>query len=238
MKHAILGRSLRKMNIPMTLGLAAITAFGFTTSAVLASTTSNLSQIINAGTLVVDIVDASYVPVSSPAVSMSAKTFSFACQKDAEASTGTFGTSTQQIYVKNPDAADSGWSVSLAASSPTALWDSTIADYDFNDGTGAGCDDGADTSDTLGGQLTVNPSVGTLEVGTCLNCTTDDVSKGASASFAQGSVDSITLINAAGASSDRGDWKLSGVALSQTIPAEQAAANDYNINMTLSVTAS
>ncbi len=240
MKHAsLLGRSLRKMNIPMTLGLAAVTAFGFTTSAVLAATTSNLTQVINQGTLIVDIVDASYAPVSSPVVGFSAKTFSFACQKDADASTGTFGTSTQQVYVKNPDAADNGWSVSLAATSPTAVWDSagSAFEYDFNDGTGTGCDDGAD-ADSVGGQLTVDPSVGTIEEGTCLNCTTDDVAKGAEASFAQGTVDSITLINAAADSSDRGDWRLSGVALSQTLPAEQAAAGDYAIDMTLSITAS
>jgi hypothetical protein len=227
------------MNIPMALGLAAVSAFGFTTSAVLAATTSNLSQVINQGTLIVDIVDASYVPVSAPAVAFTAKTFSFACQKDADASTGTFGTSTQQIYVKNPDAADGGWSVSIAAASPTAVWDSagSTFEYDFNDGTGTGCDDGID-ADAVGGQLTVNPSAGTLAAGACLNCNTTDVSKGAEASYAQGTLDSITVINAAAGSSDRGDWKLSGVALSQTLPAEQAAAGDYNINMTLSVTAS
>lgn len=64
------------------------------------------------------------------------------------------------------------------------------------------------------------------------------MTKGASASFTQGAVDSVTIITGAIGSDDIGDWKLSGVALSQTIPAEQAAANDYNINMTLSITAS
>jgi hypothetical protein len=54
----------------------------------------------------------------------------------------------------------------------------------------------------------------------------------------QSSVDSITLLTGAAGSNDIGDWTLQGVALSQTIPAETAAASDYDINMTLSVVAS
>lgn len=50
---------------------------------------------------------------------MTAAPFSFACQT----ATGTFGSGSQQIYVKNPDGADNGWVVSLAASAPTAIWD-------------------------------------------------------------------------------------------------------------------
>lgn len=53
----------------------------------------------------------------------------------------------------------------------------------------------------------------------------------------QGSVDSVTVVSGAAGSDDIGDWKLSGVAISQKIPAEQAAASDYDINMTLSVVA-
>jgi hypothetical protein len=54
----------------------------------------------------------------------------------------------------------------------------------------------------------------------------------------QSSVDSITLLTAAAGSSDVWDWHLQGVAVSQKIPAEQGAASDYDINMTLSVVAS
>jgi hypothetical protein len=226
MNHAI-----RK---PVALGLAALTVLG--ASSAFALSTSNLSQIINPGTLVVDIVDGSYAPVTNPGVAMSTKTFNFACQKDADASTGTFGTSTEQIYVKNPDAADNGWNVSIAAANTNAVWESVKGTYDFNDVAGSGCNDGAD-SDSVAGKLTVNPSVGTLAVGACLNCTTTDITKGSSASFTEGSVDSITLLAAAGGSDDIGDFRLQGVALSQTIPAEQPAADDYNIDMVLSVTA-
>jgi hypothetical protein len=99
------------------------------------SATSSFTQTINPGTLTVDIVDGSYVTVASPAVAMNAVTFSFACQT----ATGTFGTGTQNIYVKNPDAADNGWVVSLAAAAPTAFWASAGTNMDFNDPTTAGC---------------------------------------------------------------------------------------------------
>ncbi len=168
---------------------------------------------------------------------MGAKTFSFTCLTGGSASTGTFGTASQQIYIKNPDAADNGWTIALAASAPTAFWDSAGTDYDFNDSTSSGCGDGGD-ADTLKGQLTVDPSVGTLAVGTCASCVTTSITKGSSAAFVQSTTDSVTLLTAAAGSDDIGDWKLTGVSLSQTIPAEQAAASDYNINFTLSVTAS
>ena len=51
-------------------------------------------------------------------------------------------------------------------------------------------------------------------------------------------LDSITILIAADGSSDFGDWTLQGVAVSQTIPAEQVAATDYSLPMTLSVVAS
>jgi len=218
--------------------LSVVMLFGMTTSSyVLASSTSNFAQTINAGTLSVDIVDAGYVTVGSPAVTMSSKTFSFSCLTGGSASTGTFGTSSQVIYVKNPDAADNGWTIALAASAPTAFWDSAGTDYDFNDPTTSGCGDSAD-ADALKGQLTVDASVGTLATGACATCATTSVTKWSSAAFNEGTTDSITLLTGAAGSNDIGDWKLTGVSLSQTIPAEQPAASDYNINFTLSVTAS
>jgi len=197
---------------------------------VLASPTSNFTQTINAGTLAVDIVDASYVTVGSPSVAMNAATFSFSCQS----STGTLGTATQQIYVVNPDAADNGWVVSIAASAPTSFWDGAAADFDFNDPTTSGCADGGDT-DSLIGQMTIDASGGTLAVGGCSSCVTTNITKGSSNAFSEGTVNSITVLTGAAGSDDIGDWTLQGVSLSQTIPAEQPAASDYDINMTLSV---
>lgn len=196
-----------------------------------ASTTSNFTQTISAGTLSVDIVNGSYVTVASPTVAMSAATFSFACQTI----TGTFGTASEQIYVKNPDAADGGWTASLAGSATSAVWDGAATDYDFNDPTGSGCTDGADAGDTVGGQMTVDASVGTLATGACSACTTTGVSKGTSGSYNEGTTNSISLLIGAAGSDDIGDWTLRGVSISQKIPAEQPAAADYDINMTLSI---
>jgi hypothetical protein len=197
-----------------------------------ASGTSNFQQTINPGTLVVDIVDGSYVTVGSPAVIFPAVTFSFACQTN----TSTFGTPTQQIYIQNPDSADNGWTVSIAGSAATAVWDGAASDYDFNDPTSSGCADGVD-SDSVAGRMTVDPSVGTLAVGNCSGCATTNITKGSSTAFNQGTTDSITLLTAAAGADDIGDYTFRGIGISQTIPAQQGAASDYDINMVVSIVA-
>jgi len=50
--------------------------------------------------------------------------------------------------------------------------------------------------------------------------------------------DSITLITADGTADTSCYWDITGIGISQTIPAEQPAASDYDINMTVSVVAS
>lgn len=202
-----------------------------------AASTSEFQQVISAGTLAVDIVDGSYSSVASPAVALSTTTFSFACST----STGTFGaTTTEQIYVSNPDGADDGWTLTLAASDPTDVWDSAGTDFDFNEGGGNCADDGAttDAGDDLGGRMTVDPSGATLSVGSCSGCVVTNVSKGSEDYFDEGTTDSITLLTAAAGSDDIGDWRLNGVGVTQTIPAEQPAASDYTLSMVLTVTAS
>ena len=192
------------------------------------SISSNFQQIIQgANTLLAAIVDASYTPVTNPAIAMSPVTYGLSCQT----STGNFGTATQQIYVKNIGAADSGWTLTLAGAATSSAWTSSSAsaNYSFNNPNSSGC---------AYGQMTVNPSVGTLSVGQCQNgCTTNHLSLGSSASFSNGSTDSITLLSATAAADHTGDWTLKNIAVSQKIPAGQAAANDYNINMVLTVTA-
>ncbi len=225
---------LRKLDLTTALSVVVITT-SLVSTALYAAATSNFQFTVNPGTLSVDIVDGSYVAVGSPTVAFSSTTFSFACQTSGV--TGTFGTATQQIYVKNPDAADNGWTVSLAASAPTAFWDSAGIDVDFNDPTTSGCTDGADT-DSLKGQLTVDASGATLAAGARAGTLTTNITKGSSSAYNQGTVDSITLLTAASGSDDIGDWTLQGVTLSQSIPAETPAASDYDINMTLSVVAS
>ncbi len=202
---------------------------------VLASATSNFTQTITAGTLSIDIVDGSYVTVGSPSVAFGNVAFSFACRTAGNRTSGTFGTASQVIYVQNPDAADGGWTASLAGSSVDAVWDSAGTDYDFNDPTSSGCGDGADSPDTVGGQMTVDASGATLAVGACLACVTTNITKGTSTAYSSGTTDSVTLLTAAAGSDDIGDWKLTGVSILNTVPAEQPAASDYDINMTLSI---
>lgn len=191
-----------------------------------------LDTLAAAGTITTDIVDESYNPVSSPTMAMNAAAFSFTCQTV----TGTFGTVSERIYVNNDGGADNGWTLTLAAQATTNVWDSAGTDYDFNDPGGSGCTDGGD-ADSVGGRMTVDPSVGTLTVGQCSSCSTNNISKGSSAAYSEGAVDSITLLSATADSDNVGDWVLTGVSISQKIPAEQPAASDYNINMVLTVTA-
>ena len=222
-----------RFNLRKVLILGFISFFALGATFTFAATVSNFKQVITAGTLSVDIVDAALAPVASPAVTLASTGFSFSCQTTV----GTFGTTSEQIYMQNPGASNSGFTVSLAASAPTALWSSAGKAFDFNDPTTAGCADGADT-DTFGGQMTVNASAGTLVKGNCVGCSTTGITLGSSASFNQGVTDSITLVTAAAGSDDIGDWKLQGVGISQTIPPEQPPATDYNINLTLSIVTS
>ena len=179
------------------------------------------------GTLTVDIVDSGGNPVASPSMAMGAVTFSF----NYQTANGTFGVSTEKIRVENTTA-NPEWTLTIAANGgSTAFWDSAGTDYDFNDPT-AEAGDGGD-ADSLGGQMTIDASGGTLG-GTC---SATDITKGSSSSFSEGVTDSVTLLTA-GASADTSCyWDLTGVSISQTIPVEQPAASDYSINMTLTVAA-
>lgn len=222
-----------RLNLPITISLiiGVYSLYVFTVyHVVLASSTSNFSQAITAGTLSVDIVDASYASVATPAVAMDSVTFDYVCQP----STGVFGTATEQVYVKNPDAADGGWTVSIAGAQTTSVWDGAASDFDFNDSGGSGCTDGAD-ADSVGGQMTVDPTSATLAVGACVSCATSNITLGSSAAFVEGTTNSITLLDAAASSSDIGDWTLQGIDISQTIPAEQPVATDYDINLVVSI---
>lgn len=198
-----------------------------------ASPNIQLSQTINAGTLATDVLDASRVSVANPTATFGAATFSFDCQT----TTGTLGSGSQRLYVMNPSAAANGWTLTIAATSgATSNWtDGSSGTYDFNDSGGSGCTDGGD-ADSLAGQLTVNANAGTLTAD-CASCVTTNISKGTSTPFVQASTDSITLLTAASNSDDIGRWYLTGVGLSQTVPAEQPPAT-YTISLTITVTAS
>jgi hypothetical protein len=217
-------------SVLIAMGVLALACVSFA----LASSTSNFQQTIGVGGLAVDIVDNATTTVSSPAVSMGAATFSFECNT----STGTFGTSDQRIYIQNPDASDSGWTVALAAPNATSVWDSAGTDMDFNEAGAGGCvDDGGTTdSDALAGQLSVDPTTATISSGPS-GASTASIDLGSASQFVEGTTNSITLVTGQSGSADIGDWGVLGISVTQTIPPEQPAASDYDINMVLTISA-
>jgi hypothetical protein len=213
--------------------IAAVFLAGFSSiSTVSAANNTNLTQVVNGGTLLTDIRDASRVAVASPSFAMSAQTFSFNCGT----STGSVGSNTQRVYLDNPDSADNGWTLTMAATGGvTTLWQNSGSsqNFDFNDPSS--CTDGGD-ADARPGQLTVDPAVSTLTTD-CASCAVTSITKGSSAAYSQGVTDSVTLLNAAAGSNDVGRWYLTGVGVSQAIPAEQTV-DSYTINLTVTATAS
>lgn len=207
-------------------GVGSLWAFTTVVGAAVVSAAPNsyLNQTITPGTLTTNILDASRVSVASPSVSMPSKNFSFEC----ETVTGTLGSLTERIYVLNGKGDNAGWTLSLgAADGATAKWsngDATPKTYSFNDPAGTGC---------TTGQLTVNPTPSTITAD-CSSCQSATVTKGASTAMTAATP--VTLMTgAANAHIYRG--YMTGVSLSQKVPAEQAPGS-YTINMTLTAAAS
>lgn len=176
---------------------------------------SNLTQTVNPGSLSTSILDSGGSPVGSPSFGMSATTAATTTQT----STGTFGNTNQRITVENPGASNTGWTLALAG---TGSWsDGGTNAYPFDGATSAA------------GQLTVNPSAGTL---TPTFGTSTGITKGSSATFLNGTVDSIELLNAGATSDDVWSGYLVGTTLSQTVPAGTPAAS-FSLTVTQTVTA-
>ncbi len=173
--------------------------------------TSVLSQTINNGTASTDIRDAGGSVLSNPTITMNAATLSTSQQT----STGTFGSNSQRITVDNPGGANNGWTLSLNATVPgTGTWTSGGNTYAYNGATAAL------------GQLTVNPAAGTL---TAVTGGSTGVTLGTSATYSGSSA--ITLVSASAGSADIWNGYVTGIGLSQTIPASQPAGT-YTLNMT------
>jgi hypothetical protein len=167
-----------------------------------------------------DIVDGSGNSVASPSVSMSATSEAFTCQT----STGSLGISTQKVRVTNTTPADkNGWTLDLAASS-TNWSDGSGHTYKYNDRTGSGC---------TNGQLTVDPTSETITPES--GCTTTGVSPLASTT-SYTSTSPITIASAGSTASYYCYWDVTGLGLSQKIPASQAAGS-YSIGLTMTLTA-
>jgi hypothetical protein len=226
-------KKLKKIKLSVFIVLIALVFV----PAAYAASNSTLTQTITAGVLSTDILDASRNPVASPAVSMSSKAYAFDCQSGVDSSSGTLGTNTERLYVSNPSAANDGWSLTIAATSgATSSWANAGATraIDFNDPTTGGCSDGADT-DSSSGQMTIDPSVGTLTTD-CASCTATGVTKGSSAAFAEGTLNSLTLLSAAAGSDDVWRGYLTAADIKQVIPGE-TPADSYTLNLTLTATA-
>lgn len=208
------------MKIPhKLLAVAAVTTLAFVAvpAAYAATTaTSTLSQVINNGTLSTDIRDGSNAVIGSPSFSMAARTVSTSQQS----TTGTFGSASQRISVDNPGGANNGFSLTLNATVPgTGTWsDGASHTYAYN-GTAAA------------GQLTVDPSVSTWTANTG---TITSITKGTSSTFTGSTA--ITLATTSAALEDVWNGYVTGVGLTQTIPANMPAGT-YTISMTQTVTA-
>lgn len=205
-----------KTGVMVATVVATIT--GSATYAALTDTT-DFSQQINAGTISTFIGDTNGAEVTSPNVAFSARTVS----NTVQTSTGTYGTASERIYVDNPDGADGGWTLSLAATGgASATWTSGGNTYPFNGASSAL------------GQLTIDASVGTL---TASVGGTTGITKGTSSTFSGGTNGPVTLLTAAAGADDVNLVYLTGVSASQTIPAGTPTGT-YTINFTQTVAAS
>lgn len=186
-----------------------------------AAPASKLNISVGQGALTINIMDSTAggyqgTSVAAPSVAMTSTIFSF----NEQTSTGTFGTATETIRVYNRTNTPT-WSASIAATSGnTATWsDGSSFVMDFNDPIAAN------------GQLTIDPSTGTI---TSDSTTTTGVTLGSAATFNQGTTDSITLYSAAAGATTYDFFNLTGVSLSQNVPAQQDVAA-YTLDLTLTV---
>lgn len=207
-----------KLRLGILAGVLTLSIIGLGMRNVSASPTGSLNQTINSSTLSTDVKDASNVSVPSPSFSLGATTITTYCQT----TNGTYGSNTQRVYVDNPGMADDGWTLTVAATGGSgAKWTAGSDEYDYDDATGSGC---------TNGQLSLDPSAASLTIETG---TATGVTLGSSDTFVNGS--SITLLN--GDASSDNFWRgyLTGIGLSQKIPASTPAGS-YALDLTQTIT--
>ncbi|MFA7628363.1 MAG: hypothetical protein WCY37_03070 [Candidatus Dojkabacteria bacterium] len=181
------------------------------------TTSTQFSHQITEGILSVDIVDGAGNTVVSPSVGFSSVSYSFVAQN----TTGTLGTASEKIRVTNATTT-AAWSLNIAATGGvSAVWsDGGTNTHPYNDVTSAD-----------NGRLTVDPSGATLAA-VDVGCTTTDITKGTADTFISGTVNSIDLLTAGALAGTGCRWDLTGVSLTQRIPALQEVAT-YTLGMTL-----
>ena len=199
--------------------------------------TTTLTINIGTGIFTVAIVDSSGSPTAG------AVTFgSYARSSSCGEVTGTLGTATQKIRITNDYGDEDSWSLGIAPTGgASAKWsDGSSNEFDFNDNGTSGCTDSASLSpdtDTLGGQLTIDPSGATLtRIGT--TSATSPPTFGSSTPFLHGTNDSVTLLSGT-SSSDHTDakWDITDISLSQKIPGGQQGTG-FSMAMTLTLSTS
>ncbi len=209
-----------KKRLSSIITVSAFALAAIATPAAYAATTadSQLTQQINAGVISTDIRDSSDNILTVPTFAMGATSRSASVQT----TTGAFGEAEKRIYVDNPGASTNGGSftLSLNAKTPgTETWKDGAKTYAYNGATAAD------------GQLTVDPQAGTI---TAVTGGPTGVSKGTAATFSGSG--SITLMSADGTSAPFWNGYITGVGLSQSIPANQAAGS-YTLDVVQTVVA-
>ncbi len=198
------------------------------------SDTVNFSMSILPQPLAVNVVDADYNPIEEPEVAFSEISY---VPGECRELIAPLASGDQQIYIRNFDAADNGWTVTISTESPMATWTSGDYAFDFNDPTGDGCADG-DDADTLAGSMEIYIQPEALDSGLCPLCSANFVNRVPDGVFdEQEGINTVTLVYATSDSDNRGDWTLSDIVVRQTIPASQPAAGEYEIPLLLSITA-
>jgi len=193
-----------------------------------AYTTKICATAATGGSLTINIVDGNDNSVNEPSIAFTTKTMFF----DYQTSNGTFGNSNEKIRISNTTAG-AQWTLTIAATdNSAALWSASTPKFDFNDST-ANAGDGND-ADTYGGQMSFIPNSATITPQS--GCNTTGLSLGLSGAFSEGVDDSLTLLTAGSTAGTNCYWDLTGIPVSQSIPAEQTPGN-YSINMTLTITA-
>lgn len=197
------------------------------------SAITNFQMSILPQPLSVIMVDEAYNPVTNPHVDFAEIPYSTSCRQVIS----RLAASDQQLYIRNFDAANSGWTVTISPENPTDLWTNDIYQFDFNDPTGGGCIDGND-SDAFAGSLEIYTESTTLDSWLCSSCTANSVHQNPGWIFDEfGGINTVTIAYATAGSDNRGDWKISDTFIRQTIPASQPAVGDYELPLLLSITA-
>ncbi len=146
-----------------------------------------------------------------------------------QSSTGQFTNNTSKYLEIYNSLSNTGWSVSLAATAgPTARWTSGANNYPYNATASAGRLSVDMTTSTI------SPN-GTTPSGTACNLS-GVTGSSSSVSYANGTVDAITLLNGASLAGFNCSWRMQNIQFIQTIPTFQPSGA-YELDLTATVVA-